>query len=81
MIVVSTPSYFILSGDTTDDKALTIAINQHNNDRFKKGLIFSCDILRSLCDRIIRTNNVRNGKDSKSTVLQFYNTAVDILRC
>lgn len=65
MIVVSTPSYFIYSEVTIDDKALTISINQHNNRRFKKGFIFSSDILQSLCDRIIRTNNVRNGKDYK----------------
>lgn len=81
MIVVSTPSYFIFSEVTIDDKALTISINQHNNRRFKKGFIFSSDILQSLYDRIIQTNNVRNGKDYKSTVLQFYNTAVYILRC
>lgn len=81
MIVVSTPSfYFILTEVTIDDKALTISINQHNNRIFKKGFIFSSDILQSLCDRIIRTNNVRNGKGYKSNVLQFYNIAVYILR-
>lgn len=80
MIVVSTPSYFIFSEITIDDKVLTISINQHNNRRFKTGFIFSSDILQSLCDRIIRTNNVRNGKDYEGTGLQFYNIAVYILR-
>lgn len=73
MIVVSTPSYFIFSEITIDDKALTISINQ-------KGFIFFSDILQSLCDRIIRTNNVRNGKDYEGTGLQFYNVVVYILR-
>lgn len=53
MIVVSTPSYFIFSEVTIDDKALTVSINQHNNRRFKKDFIFSSDLLKILCDRII----------------------------
>lgn len=81
MIVVSTHSYFIFSEVTIEDKALTISINEHNNRRFKKGFIFSSHVLQSLCDRIIRTNNVRNGKNYTSIVLQFYIIAVYILRC
>lgn len=82
MIVVSTPSYFIFSEVTIDDKALTISINQHNNRRFKKGFNFFLRYITMVnVTELFEQTTYVMAQTIRVLFYSFYNIAVYILKC